>query len=127
MRTAALTDASMLTTLAGFFNATCTIQERGTETADAVGQMIPDWPDLTGHVDIDCRIAPLEASRAVGRRPREDMTISTTARVIVLAGCYPSITTAMRAVVAGTAYTIVRVLSDSEALCTELIAEVVTT
>ena len=126
MRTAALTDPSMLTTLAGFFNATCTIQER-TDTADAVGQMIPAWSDLTGHVDIGCRIAPLEASRAAGRRQHEDMTVSTTARVIVLAGCYPSITTAMRAVVAGTAYTIVRVLSDSEALCTELIVEVVTT
>jgi hypothetical protein len=117
----------MLADLAVFFSATCTIQERGTETADAVGQMIPAWPDLTGHVDIACRVAPLEASRAAGRRQLDDMTVSTTARVIVLAGCYPSITTAMRAVVASTTYTIVRILTDSEALCTELVVEKVTT
>ena len=126
MRTATLTDPLMLTALAGFYNATCTIKERGTETADAVGQMIPAWSALSGHADIACRIAPLEASRAA-RRQREEMTVSTTALVVVLAGFYPSITTAMRAVVAGVTYTIVRVLEDSEALCTELIVEAVTT
>ena len=125
MRTATLTDPLMLTALAGFYNATCTIKER-TDTADAVGQMVPAWSALSGHTDIACRIAPLEASRAA-RRQREEMTVSTTALVVVLAGFYPSITTAMRAVVAGVTYTIVRVLEDSEALCTELIVEAVTT
>ena len=127
MRAATLTDASMLTALAGFFDATCTIKERGTETADAVGQMIPAWPNLAGHVDIACRIAPWETSRTAFRRQRDEMTVSVAAQIIILAGFYPSVTTAMRVVVSSTTYTIVRVLTDSASLCTELLVEAVTT
>ncbi len=127
MRAPTITDSAMLTELALFFDQTCTIRKRGTATADTVGQPTTAFADYAGHVSIPCRVAPVSSLSAGGRKTLPEMIISTTAVVIVLAGNYPTITTAMHVVVGTTTYQVVNVISDSEGLYTELVAEVVTT
>lgn len=126
MRAQTITAPALLSALSGLFDKTCTIKEKGTETADAVGQLIPAWPTLTGHSAIACRFAPAATSRR-SREPNEQMTVSTATDVVMLQGYYPLITTAMRAVVGAVTYQVVKVTHDSEELCTELDVEVVTT
>jgi hypothetical protein len=127
MRQATTTDPAMLAELAGFFDSTCTIRKKGAASSDTVGQPTTAFGDYAGHVDLACRVAPLSSLSSGGRKTLPEMVVSTTAVIIMLAGNYPTITTAMHAVVGSTTYQVVNVIGDSEALCTELVAEVVTT
>lgn len=126
MRQATITDAAMLADLAAFFDSTCTIRKKGAASSDTVGQPTTAFGDYAGHVSLPCRVAPVSSLSAGGRQTLPEMVTSTTAVVIVLAGHYPTITTAMQAVVGSTTYQVTNVISDSEGLCTELVAEVTT-
>ncbi len=126
MRSPSITDARLLTALESFFPSTCAIKQR-TDVADAVGQPIPTWSTVVGLSAIACRVAPVTALGQSRREALPEMFKSTTANVVLLAGYYATITTAMRVVIGSVTYTILAVLPDSELLCTELVVEAVTT
>lgn len=117
---------SFLGGLATFFGRTCTIQENA-PTRDAAGQPQDSWANLTGHVALPCRVAPVTALSRAARVERDDMTVTTYSHVIILAGAYPAITTAHQAVIDGVNYQIVNVVRDSSLVATELQVEVVST
>ena len=126
MRAQTITSDALLDALSPLFDRTGTIKQR-TDTRDAVGQPIPAWANLAGHIDLPCRVAPVTSLSRASRAPGPDMTTTRVTHVILLPDDYPSVTTAMQAVVGGATYQIVTVIRDSEQRMTELEVEVVTT
>ncbi|MCK9602378.1 MAG: head-tail adaptor protein [Sphaerochaeta sp.] len=104
--------------LSDFFASACTIQE-AVWTPDAAGEEAPAWADKAGHVDIPCTIAP-EKGRGDGEVKQADGTFTFATHHVTLAGCYPLITSKMKAVVNGTALDILLAESDSQAETTRL-------
>lgn len=100
----------------------CTIQQAST-TQNEIGEPVETWADLPGHVDLPCRVAPL----SMDERAELQLTVTQRTITVLLAGSYPSVTTAHRALVDGTAYNILAAERDSEGVTTRLIAEVVET
>lgn len=114
----------MLVGLWGFYPSTCTIQV-ATETQDSVGQPIPAWANLAGHVAIPCRIAPIE--RASGWEVKASTQTYTVATwKVALRSYYPAIITKMRAVAGGVNYNILAVEHDDQETMTVLQVDVVT-
>ena len=107
---------------AGFFPTRCTI-EGSTTTQNAFGEPIATWAAVTGLVDIACAKAPLTASelQAAG------YTATDQAWHVALAGAYPTITTAHRAVVDDEPFDIDAVETDQTSTVTRLRVRSVTT
>lgn len=106
--------------LGNFYNKTCTVQQN-VGSRDAAGQIGEDWEDLSGHVDVQCRIAPSGGREVKG--PNQTYSVST--HYIVLVGQYTSVTAAMQAVVDGQAYDILLVQHDGQGETTKLTVQVV--
>ena len=102
--------------LSDFFASTCTIREAAW-VLDSVGEEEPTWADL--YVAIPCTIAP-EKGRGDGEVKQADGTFTFATHHVTLAGCYPLITTKMKAVVNGTALDILLAETDSQAETTRL-------
>lgn len=117
----AIISPRLFTSLSRFYPSVCDIQEV-TETRDAVGQPRKTWGNLADHTGISCRVSPLGGGER--RAPQQVYSVAT--HVINLAGCYPAITTKMRAVVAGQAYDILLAQSDGGGNATRLVCQVVT-
>lgn len=100
---------------------TATIQE-ATATLDSYGQPSVTWSAVTGLSDLGCRLAPWSQDQE--RRLPEMVTTETT-HVLLLAGHYATITTAMRALVSGVAYDITAVRHDGNEASTWLGLEVI--
>lgn len=99
---------SLLSRLAAFYPLLCTIQT-STETQDAVGEPIPSWGALIGHIALHCRVGPAGG----GEQKRADGTLTRATHTIALAGYYPTLTTKMRAIVGGATYDILGVQHDN--------------
>lgn len=108
-----------------FYPASCTIQQ-ATEAQDAVGQPIATWATVAGLANLPCAVAPFGGSTEASQRNRPDSTVDAATHAISVAGYYPAIINKMRAVVAGVAYDIVGVETDSHATMTRLRVVIVT-
>lgn len=111
----------MLGSLTAFYPSLCTIQQN-TPVADSYGQPIAAWANLAGHVGLACAV--MSGGGREMKLPNQTYTVAS--HVILLAGHYPTITTAMRAVVGGVNYDILSVESDSQSTMTRLACQVVT-
>lgn len=100
---------------------TCTIQQ-ATATADGYGQPTLTWSAVLGLSDLGCRLAPWSPEQ---ERRLPEMVQTERTHVLLLDGHYAAITTAMRAVVSGTAYDITAVRHDGNAASTWLGLEVI--
>lgn len=121
-----LIDPRMLGRLSRFYPSSVTIQQASTSLA-ADGQPVASWSDVTGLTGLAGSVGPVDltrADRAETRRP--EFTEVARRRLISLAGAYPTITSAMRAVVDGTdTYNILAVELDSHGVTTRLYGEAV--
>lgn len=117
--------SDLLTALADFYNDTITIQAN-TPSRDAVGYPAPGWSNLSGHVNLKCRTAPVAVPLARREARQRQQTHSTERLAVVLSGRYDSITVLHRAVLNGQNYNIVTVEGDSEGMYTRLLLELVT-
>lgn len=99
----------------------CTIQQ-ATATPDSYGQPTVTWAAVLGLSDLGCRLAPWSPEQ---ERRLPEMVQTETTHVLLLAGHYAMITTAMRAVVSGTAYDITAVRHDGNEASTWLGLEVI--
>jgi hypothetical protein len=110
----------MLEGLAAFYPSLCTIQS-AVEPQDTVGQ-----PVVASYTDVlqalPCRVSPAGAREM--KLPNQ--TYGVASHTINLRGHYPSITTAMRALVDGVAYDVLAVEHDGNAYTTRLQVQVVT-
>ena len=103
----------------------CTIQVT-TESRDTFGSTSDAWANVTGLVDIPCRVSvPGSGERPMEVR-RADGAVSTETHRIRLDNHYPAITTKHQAVVDGTAYNILAVDHGPDAILTTLHVERVT-
>ncbi len=114
----------MLASLSQFYPSSCTIQ-RSVLSQDDYGEPTAVWSDLADHVDLACGVAPISAGSPTGANEyrRADLTVTTATHHIALAGNYPTITPAMRAVVDGVAWNILGVEHDSHGVTTRLKVE----
>lgn len=115
---------ALLAELAVFFPSLCTITEWTGVTRDAHG--VKQQSPSTVFTDIPCRIAPI-ASLRQGESRRADMTVTTATLTVALAGYYPTVTSAMQAVLAGVTHNILDVKHDGSSVYTTLQVERVTT
>ena len=115
-----LVHPALLTSLPDHFHDLCTVQ-RATETRGTDGSVIANWPNLAGHVNLICIVAPVSAHEQ--RRDKDTITIGT--HKCMLAGYYPAITEKMQLVAGGTTYGIVGVWHDSLAKATHLDLQVI--
>jgi len=111
---------TLTSVLADFFPQGCTIQQASI-SQDAAGAEIRAYADVIGLVDVACRVAPAQG----GERNTAEMTYLDATHRIVLAGSYPQITEAMRAVVDGQAYDILLSALDAEGAITRLSVKLV--
>ena len=116
-----LIDPRMMGQLGTFYPGSCTIQQ-GTETLDAAGQPSYTWTNLAAHTAIPCHVAPAGGGEVKG----PDYTTVIYSHTIALAGYYPTITAAMRAVVGAATYDVLAVENDSLGKSTRLRVQVVT-
>jgi len=107
--------ARMLAALRVFYPSVCTIQT-ATLAQDSYGEPTPIWSDLADHAELMCRLSP------AGEREtrRLGLVVEETTHVAALAGYYPTVTPAMRAVVDGMVYDITGVRSDGQGMTTWL-------
>lgn len=111
---------SMLTALSGFYPSLCTIQS-ATEAQNNIGDVTHTWANLSGHVDLACRIAP-----ASGNEVKQAAQIyAEYTHTIALAGAYTTVTEAMRAIVDGVTYDVVAVQFDGNRKTTRLLVKLV--
>ena len=111
----------MMTTLADYFPSDCTIEENvGVE--DDYGQIIDDWQDFAGHVDIPCAHGPNKGREV--KKPDQTYVVSN--YTLSLRGYYPTITEKMRAVVDGVVFEILLVQSSSHGVTTRILTREVT-
>ena len=104
------------------FPSLCTIQQ-ATETQNSYGAVVQSWSNLSGHVNLACRLSPASARP---EQPMPQQTYLVSEFVITLAGSYPSITEKMRAVISGANYDITSVDQDGQFAQTRLTAKIVT-
>lgn len=98
----------------------CTIRTPNT-TRDAIGHPVPNPQDLGGHIDIACRIAPVNT-----REVRTELQIYVNAtHHVALNGYYPDIAEDMSAVVDGVSYDIEGVEHDGNDVMTRLWVRIV--
>lgn len=111
---------SMLTALSGFYLSTCTIQQ-ATESQNNIGDVTHTWANLSGHVDLRCRIAP-----ASGNEVKQASQIyAEYTHIVALAGAYTTVTEAMRVIVDGVTYDIVAAQFDGNHKTTRLLVRLV--
>lgn len=121
MPTSTFVHPRLLRSLGALFTGTCQMQRR-TGAVDAAGEADPDgWEAVPGMEAIQCRLGA-----ASGREiKRPDQTYAVATHSILLSGSYPSISERMRAVVAGVAYDVLLVRTDSTNTITMLDVQVV--
>ena len=109
-------------TPAGFFPSRCTVEAK-TVTLDAFGDGQEGWLSVPALVDVACAKAPLTAEelQAAGYTATDQVWN------VLLAGGYPTITTAHRAVVDGEAFDIDAAETDQTGTVTRLRVRSVTT
>lgn len=101
-----------------FFPSLCTVQSDGATRSASGAAVAPAWANVTGLVDIPCRMAP---STQTDQEVLAQAGIYTEhLSVVALAGYYPTITEVMQVVVDDTARGIEYVRHDSQALATYL-------
>ena len=121
MSTRAIFDPRMMLELRDYFPSECTIQEDlGVE--DDYGQIVPDWQNLAGHVDLSCAHGPSKGNEV--KQPDQTYVISN--YTLSLRGYYPTITEKMRAVVDSVVYEILLVQCDSHGVTTRILTRKVT-
>lgn len=104
----------------GWYDQTITI-ESDEGTANAYGEIVAGWAQVSGLVDLDCRIAPSTATRSGGEQRRRDGTYVDASHTIALTGHHPTIVEHMRAVTSDdTIHDIVLVTHDAEDASTYL-------
>jgi len=115
-----LFDPRLMTELANFTPSTCTIQQNlGTENDH--GEIVDDWQDVAGHVDLPCTHAPSGSPGNEYKRRQGDYVIAD--HTTLISGAYPLIKETMRVVVAGGragTYEILLVHVDSHSTMTRL-------
>ena len=119
-----LVHPQMLTHLADFYPSLCTIEQDTSTDADvdSIGQAVPDWQPLAGHVDIPCAVASVEGREIAG----PPQSYGVTNKRIGLRGYYPLILARMRVVIGTTIYSILAPPDfDSHGKLTRLIVGVV--
>lgn len=99
--TVAIVHPRMLSKLPGFFPASVAIQAK-TATLDGYGQEVESWATVSDWSAIDATKAPLTAME----RQAAKYTATDVAWHVLLAGPYPTITTAHRAVIDGDTFDI---------------------
>lgn len=100
--------------------------QANTLTLDEFGGSADSWANVSGLTGLDGALARARRpASSKDRTPEYVETIST--HEITIAGAYPTITTAMRAVIGAQAYEILVVHVDSQALSTLLYVRQVTT
>ena len=114
-----LIDGRLLTAVADFFPAYCTIQEAAW-TNDAAHQPIPVWADIVDHIDLSCRKAPSSG----GEYKRPDKTFATNVSIIEIAGYYSVVEAINRVVIADNYYDILLVEHDGNSKLTRIIGEI---
>lgn len=102
-----------------FYPSVVTFQERSS-SQDSYGQPIETWSNVSGLIDLDCRIAPTGGSEP--RSQQQIVTVGT--HRIALTGIH-AVATAMRAVIGGVNYNILTVENDGQANATYCNAEIV--
>lgn len=101
----------------------CTIQQ-GAESQDGYGAVVQSWSNLSGHVNLPCRLSP---GRNLGaERPTAEQVYLVSDFIIEFAGYYPAITEKMRAVIGGVNYDITSADDDGQLVQTRLTAKIVT-
>lgn len=113
----------LLGSLSGsFYPSRCTIQV-ATLARNAMGEEIPTWANLAGHVSLACAMAePLSS----GEETETSEQIFTRRRKrVALNGAYTSVTEQHRAIVDGVTYDIERVSIDSQGKTTYLDVELI--
>ena len=129
-----LVHPQMLAALADFYPSLCSLQSRaadvdvfGAPVVDAYGVPNGAYADVAGLTGIACSVnQPPRASQAQEIRLPDKTVVSATHR-IALAGYYPTITTAMVAVVGTVTYNVLSVAHDAQSASTWLLVELVTT
>jgi len=130
----ALVHPHMLAALADFYPSLCTLQSRaaddelwGAPSVNAYGVPDGDLADVVGLIGLACSVnQPPRSSQAQETR-FPDKTVTTATHCIALAGYYPTITTAMVAVVGAVTYNVLSVAHDAQSASTWLLVELVTT
>lgn len=105
-----------------FFTDRCAIEE-ATDSQNDFGEVEKEWAVVQGHEAIPCTIAPVDSPE---ERNDAQMTVTDATHTIMLAGHFPDVATAQRAVVGETAYDIRSVDVDSKATMTRLMVRLVT-
>ncbi|HRJ41116.1 MAG TPA: head-tail adaptor protein [Caldilineaceae bacterium] len=106
-----------------FYPSACTIQV-ATNSRNALGEPIPSWANLAGHVSLACAVAEPPVIRD-GETETSGQNFVRRRKRVALAGAYTSVTEAHRAVVDGVTYDIEGVSIDSQGKTTYLDVEVV--
>jgi hypothetical protein len=110
----------MLSSLAAYFPSSCAIQE-ATSTQNSYGEPASTWANKTGYTSIACAV-----SSAGGKEVKmPNMTYAVASHTVLLAGSYPAITPANRAVVGSLTLDILAVESDPLGTLTRLQCQVV--
>jgi hypothetical protein len=115
----------MLQTLEDFYPSEVTIQAKTTLGRKPNGEEVIAWADVSGLTGLRGNLA--DPGRTVYERRSTDLTRTTQAPGLNLAGYYPEITVLHRAIVDGTAWNITAVHHDSLGSVTRLELERVTT
>lgn len=108
---------------ARFYPSVCTIQA-ATLARNALGEEIPTWGNLAGHVSLACAVAEPPLVRD-GETETSAQTFVRRGKRVALAGAYTSVTEQHRAVVDGVTYDIERVSIDSQGQTTYLDVELI--
>jgi len=128
-----LVHPQMLAALADFYPSLCTFQDRsadvdmfGAPHVNAYG--VPDGvlADVAGLIGLACSVNRPPSNQAQEVR-LPDKTVVRAPHRIALAGYYPTITTAMVAVVGGITYNVLSVAHDAQGASTWVLVELVTT
>lgn len=105
-----------------FYPSVCTIQA-ATLARNALGEEIPTWGNLAGHVSLACAVA--EPPPSGEETETSEVTFTRRRKRVALAGAYTSVTEQHRAVVDGVTYDIERVSIDSQGQTTYLDVELI--
>jgi hypothetical protein len=120
-----LVHPQMMAGLAKFYPSSCTMQQRAVGVS-AYGRRNGALANVSGLVGIACSVNRVRNTTAPQEVKRSDSTVVTATHIIALAGYYPTITTAMVAVVGSVVYDILSVEQVQDASM-ELMVERVTT
>ena len=112
---------AMFSRLFNFYPATVTIQAVS-EPQGTYGEVVSNWADRAGYVDLECRLAPSGGQEV----KMADQTYAVSTHIIAITGYYPGIDEKDRAVVGAETFDIMLVESDGQSESTRLIAEIVT-